>query len=352
MKRENPFTISFGEEPKSMIPRETAVNQVLSAFTSESPSTRVFVITGVRGSGKTVLLSYLEDVFYEKDDWITIELNPNLNLLESLASLLYEKSKTKFHFAQKTFSFSFQGLTFSIKGDKPISNIESLLEELLSSLAKSGKKVLITIDEVTNNSSMRAFTQEFQILVRKHFPVFLLMSGLYENIRSLKNERNLAFLYRAMPLDLTALNLNNIKLSFQKELSLTEDQAIQFSKLTKGYAFAYQLLGYLAFESDAKEINQELLSKFDYYLSDFVYQKIYEDLSARAKEVVKAISQADDKRTETIRNLLNMSSNIFSYYRDLLIRSGVCGSPSYGHLSFRLPRFKEFVLTQMQFEEN
>jgi len=350
MRKENPFTISFGEEPKLMIPRERAVNQVVSAFTSESPSTRVFIITGVRGCGKTVLLSYLEDVFSAKEDWVVVELNPNLNLLESLASLLYEKSKAKFHFAQKSFSFSFKGLTFSLKGDKPISNIESLLEELFSSLAKSKKKVLITIDEVTNSSSMRAFTQEFQILVRKHFPVFLLMTGLYENVRSLKNEKSLTFLYRAMPLDLTALNLNNIKASFQKELSLPEEQAIEFSKLTKGYAFAYQLLGYLAFDANAKKVDEELLHKFDYYLSDFVYQKIYEDLSGRAKEVVKAMSQAEDDRTETIRCLVDMKSNIFSYYRDLLLRSGVCESPSYGHLSFRLPRFKEFVLTQMQFE--
>ncbi len=350
MQKENPFTISFGGKPKLRIPREVAVNQVVSAFTSESPSTRVFIITGVHGCGKTVLLSYLEDVFNSKEDWVVVELNPNLNLLESLASLLYEKSRAKFHFAQKSFSFSFQGLTFSLKGDKPISNIESLLEELFSSLAKSGKKVLITIDEVTNSSSMRAFTQEFQILVRKHFPVFLLMTSLYENIRSLKNEKSLTFLYRAMPLHLTALNLNNIKTSFQKELSLSEEEAIQFSKLTKGYAFAYQLLGYLAFAANAKKVDEELLHKFDYYLSDFVYQKIYEDLPPRAKDVVKAMSQASDDRTETIRRRLDMKSNIFSYYRDLLLRSGVCEAPSYGHLSFRLPRFKEFVLTQMLFE--
>ena len=153
-----------------------------------------------------------------------------------------------------------------------------------------------------------------------------------------------------MPLDLTALNLQNIKTSFQKELSLSEDQAVQFSKLTKGYAFAYQLLGYLAFALNKKEIDDELLEKFDYYLSDFVYQKIYEDLSIRAKEVVKAMCQAPDDKIETIRRSLGMDSNLFSYYRDLLLRSGVCESSSYGRLSFRLPRFKEFVLTQMQFE--
>ncbi len=93
-----------------------------------------------------------------------------------------------------------------------------------------------------------------------------------------------------------------------------------------------------------------MLQKFDYYLSDFVYQKIYEDLSANAKEVVKTMSQAEDDKTETIRRHLHMKSNVFSYYREMLLRSGVCEAPSYGHLSFRLPRFRKFVLTQMQFE--
>lgn len=51
----NPYSISFGMEPKEIIPRPVQKNQILSDFREEDPSVRVYMITGVRGSGKTVL---------------------------------------------------------------------------------------------------------------------------------------------------------------------------------------------------------------------------------------------------------------------------------------------------------
>ena len=49
-------------------------------------------------------------------------------------------------------------------------------------LAKKNKKVIITIDEVTANTDMRIFASQFQIFMRKEYPVYLIMTGLYENI--------------------------------------------------------------------------------------------------------------------------------------------------------------------------
>lgn len=53
---------------------------------------------------------------------------------------------------------------------------------------RAGKHLLIAIDEVTSTEYMRVFAASFQVFLRQNLPVFLLMTGLYENINELQNE--------------------------------------------------------------------------------------------------------------------------------------------------------------------
>ena len=53
----DPFTLSFGKKPLQYISRISQTNQILDTFRSGVPSTQIFMITGVRGSGKTVMMT-------------------------------------------------------------------------------------------------------------------------------------------------------------------------------------------------------------------------------------------------------------------------------------------------------
>ena len=55
---------------------------------------------------------------------------------------------------------------------------ELALEKLLEYAKKINKRVLFTIDEVTNTTYVKQFTSSFQTLMRENYPVFLLMTGL------------------------------------------------------------------------------------------------------------------------------------------------------------------------------
>ena len=44
----------------------------------------MFIITGVRGSGKTVMMTEISQKLRENDQWIVIELNPAIDLLKGL----------------------------------------------------------------------------------------------------------------------------------------------------------------------------------------------------------------------------------------------------------------------------
>ncbi|MEE1108586.1 MAG: ATP-binding protein, partial [Lachnospiraceae bacterium] len=53
----NPFTISFGRQPAQFISRPVETNEIIENFEQEPPSSQVYMLTGVRGSGKTVLMT-------------------------------------------------------------------------------------------------------------------------------------------------------------------------------------------------------------------------------------------------------------------------------------------------------
>ena len=58
MKGENPFTLTFGQKPVEFISRTDQIGKIINTFDMENPSNVVYMIAGVRGSGKTVSLAH------------------------------------------------------------------------------------------------------------------------------------------------------------------------------------------------------------------------------------------------------------------------------------------------------
>lgn len=223
----NPFSTSFGLEPLSYIKRVGEENRIVEDFCSEHPSNYAYLITGVRGSGKTVLLSSISNRLDKEDEWIVIDPGSKSNLLETIASELYENGKMKHLFAKAEFSFSFQGISLTIHRDNPVSSAFSLLKKMLDHVKKKGMRVLITIDEVDNSQDMKNFMQDYQTLIREGYPVMLLMTGFDRNISKLQDNKSLTFLYRAPKIQLGPLSIATIAARYQKYLE--SDQETSFS---------------------------------------------------------------------------------------------------------------------------
>lgn len=77
------------------------------------------------------MLSYIYNYFNNLDNWIVVDLGPKDNLLENIVSELYEVGKMKHIFLKAEFSFSFHGLSFSIKGNEPVSSVNTLRKKCL-----------------------------------------------------------------------------------------------------------------------------------------------------------------------------------------------------------------------------
>lgn len=345
MIQNNPFSISFGREPESLIHRALNENEIIDSFQASNPAYQVCMITGVRGSGKTVSMTTIANYMRQKTEWIVVDLNPELDMIHSLAAELSNYAGLSQMFKEAKINLSFLGLGIEIAGAPPITDVGVALDRMLEYLTKKKKKVLITIDEVSNNQPVRTFTSQFQIYMRKNYSVFLIMTGLYERIYELQNDKTHTFLYRAPKLELKPLNTGMMAASYERYLGISQTEALKMAACTKGYPFAYQVLGYLCFE---KQVTfKKVLSEYDYYLEEYVYEKIWSEISAKDKIVLYAMCESKDGKVENIRKKADMDSNTFTVYRNRLIKKGLLTNSEYGHLDFSLPRFKEFVERKM-----
>ena len=242
----NPYTLSFGKQPYQSIPRTGEVNEVLESFLNEPSTHQAYMITGVRGNGKTVLMTEIRNEIKKYDDWETVELSTSQNLLATLSQTLYEDNRFA-KILRQGGGFQVMGFGVQVNGNKDQTASQIALKDALERLKKHGKKLLVCIDEIIKNDYVKEFASIFQILIRDDLPIYLLMTGLYENISNLMDEKNLTFLYRTPQIRIKPLNLGAIADNYVKNLGVTSKDAEKMASLTKGYSFAFQVLGYFTF---------------------------------------------------------------------------------------------------------
>lgn len=238
-KMQNPFTLSFGKKPLQYISRISQTNQIVETFRSENPANQLFMITGVRGSGKTVMMTNIVSEIKKDEEWLTVELNPTRDMLQSLAAKIYSMPQMNKIFVNAKLDFSAFGLGVSIENAAPVTDIENVLELMLENIKKHNKRLLISVDEVMNCEFVKVFVSSFQIFLRQDYPIFLLMTGLFENIYDLQNDKALTFLYRAPKIMLEPLSFTAVRKHYMDIFELDQREADKMAALTKGYPFAF-----------------------------------------------------------------------------------------------------------------
>lgn len=339
---QNPFTLTFGKSPLEPVERPVQTNEIIDTFTAEPVNQQMFLITGVRGSGKTVMMTEISRKLRTREEWVVIELNPSVDLLQGMVSKLNSNPVCAGIIKSAKIDLSFWGFGVSIEGAAPITDAETAIIAILEKMKKNGKKLLVTIDEVTNNEFMHVFAGSFQIFIRQDLPIFLLATGLYENIDELQNEKNLTFLYRAPKIQMKPLNQQAIIKKYMNIFQIEREQAAQMAELTKGYPFAFQVLGYLTWNNHGNY--QEVLEEYEQYLSEFVYDKIWSELSRKDRVVARGIAETDSGKIKDIREYLGMETNQFNPYRKRLIKKGILSGEMRGYVYFTLPLFEDYVL--------
>ena len=338
---ENPFSLSFGREPALFLGRDAEYQEIVEAFSSTIPVSQTFMITGVRGSGKTALLSRLHHHFGALSNWMVLNLNPERNLLFQARTLLAQELKMS---EVSGFEISTPVGGVGLTGKDRPEDEEILVRNLLRRAADKSRKVLFCIDEVTNNKTVKEFSAAFQIMIREELPVYMLMTGLYDNIENLQNEKSLTFLYRAPKLRLEPLSIAAVSFEYQKVFGTANSAAKRLAELTCGYPYAFQLLGYLYWKS-LNGGQENYMEEYKVKLAENSYEKIWSECSRNDKSILRAMADSDEVevKVQDIRDSLKMTSNTFTTYRVRLMRKGLIKATSHGYIAFALPMFSEFV---------
>jgi len=339
----NPFAINFGKVPSQYISRDILIDEIIEELLSDEVQNQCFMLTGTRGSGKTVTMTAIEKKISEYDDWIIVRLNPTRDMLGGLVAKLYDSRDYLTTFIDKSINLSKFGIGINVESKSPVADIESALEILLKEIKRREKRLLVTVDEVSDTTFMQEFASSFQIMIREELPIYLIMAGLFENIRDLENEKNLTFLYRTPKYEMEPLNLTLISERYRKILNVEQEDAMDMAIMTKGYPFAYQVLGKYLWEDEKHKMNETVLAKVDEALNHYVYGKIWSELSKKDQWFMTFIVQKESMTTAELLEISKQKKNEFSQYRARLRDKGLINVSTHGVISYRLPRFDMFV---------
>ena len=129
---------------------------------------------------------------------------------------------------------------------------------------------------------------------------------------------------------------------YEKLLKVDSDEAKRIEELTKGYAYAYQVLGSLYFCKKESEKLEDIIPDFERILFRDSYDLIWQSLTPAEKEVVKCIYKTKNGKAEDIKALMKKPSN-YTVYRERLINKHLVNTKERGFLQINLPLFDRFI---------
>ena len=353
----NPFNPNFGMVPDVFIDRDEVVKKLVTGLTETGNPYRTTMISGVRGVGKTALLTDVCNEFRKNKHWIVADIPSNGDVMETLIQTIKVKASSELRKALDSiegFSVSVLGVGVSYSSKDSKANYQLMLERMLEKMQDKGMHLLVAIDEATANKEIKLFASIYQIMLRRKFPISLIMTGLPRNISELQNDKVLTFLLRSTRIDLPMLNDVNVQYSYKETfekggIEISQESLRMLTGLTQGYSYAFQLLGYLLWETGAEQITPKIIdSVMDHYETGLfrnAYAKIYEESSHVDREFLCAMAQSDEYPVsfKFISKTMGKEAGYISRYRRRLMDSGIIYAESYGHVSFALPLFGEYI---------
>ena len=354
----NPYNPSFGQKPERFIGRNSIIFEILGALDNYNSPWRTSLLVGVRGSGKTALLTDLKDSVKESDV-LVVSVTPDGQLLNDILSGLYEQMpKTLQGTFKKVSTVSVGGLSVTFDGDQSApeftKNFRYQITRMLEQLKKKKYKVLFLLDESQKHSEdMRIFISTYQHLIREGFDVSLVMAGLPNVISDILNDDVLTFLRRAKQVTLENVAhlavLQEYTEVIKKQFKVTSETVQEAAASTKGYPYLIQLVGYYLWEFLRRGESEEAalqkgLDESKIMMFQNVHKLLYRELSAGDKEFVKAmaIDEGMSKFSDIIERT-GRTKNHVSTYRIRLMDYGYIKAAGYGELEFCVPYTKEFI---------
>jgi hypothetical protein len=343
----NPFNPTFGDVPKIFLrSQDQDYYEQLIEIIENSDFARSIFISGVRGSGKTAFMMKVAQHFANDPSYYYVDLLNKPGMVTNFARLLsYAMGPQASSVLQSINSFGIGNLNISRDTESP--NIDVTIIKLMNQIKKSGKRILVTLDEVDNSAPIKDFVQVFNAMKRQNCPIFLLMTGLPDLILNLQKDDKLTFLLRSDKIEMTPLEKLDIFQAYKRVFKCSSSVATEMFRMTEGYSYAFQLLGYLLYERMQGKIPeradlQRVKSAYQEQLFNNAYQKIFQDLSANDQQYLYAVCGHHD--LGEIAKIMGKSNVYVAQYRRRALERHLIRPAAYGYVDFTLPYFEDYLM--------
>lgn len=380
----NPFAPGAGTPPPALVGREEILENatITLARISDGRPAKSFLLVGLRGVGKTVLLNKIQDIA-EGQGYraVAIEAPENKRLpallIPPLRQVLlaldrYEQVSTQVKRGLrilKAFAASIKitvgeidiGLDIDPEiGTADSGDLEADLPELLVAVAQAAQSrrvpVAIIIDEMQylNEDELSALIMAIHKIAQKQLPLVLIGAGLPQLVGLTGKSKSYAERLFDFP-KIDRLKEQDARNALQEPVrregvSFDDEALTEIIEMTLGYPYFLQEWGYHAwniatFSPIGRDVIRAANVAVVQRLDESFFRVRFDRLTPREKDYLRAMAELGPgpHRSGDIADMLGIHVHSAAPLRSGLIKKGMIYSPAHGDTAFTVPLFDAFM---------
>jgi hypothetical protein len=388
-KVKNPFSPGAGTPPPELAGRQHILDKAHIMFErlKAGRSEKSFLLIGLRGVGKTVLLNEINNLAHlsgyksilieahERKSLAALLLPPLKQLLFQLDRMenISQKVKRGFHVLKSFINgvkMKIQDIEFYLDIDPEVGtadsgDLEADLPALFEAIAEAAMErkvaIAIIIDELQylSEHEMSALIMAIHRIAQKRLPLALIGAGLPQLVGLMGKSKS----YAERLFDFPKIGSLEESDAIAALTAPTKDQGVEITHdalkeiilQTQGYPYFLQEWGYQAWNlaekspidlSTIKKATKESIQRLD----ESFFRVRFDRLTPREKEYLYSLAVLGDgaQRSGDIADKLMVSPQSIAPIRNSLIRKGMIYSPAHGDTDFTVPLFAAFMKRVME----
>jgi AAA ATPase domain len=385
---QNPFSPGAGSPPPELAGRQNILSKSKIALgrLKAGKSEKSFLLVGLRGVGKTVLLNtihrYAQDQGFksilveahEGKSLAALLLPPLRQVLFSLDQMENINQKVKRGLrVLKSFLSSVKMKVNDVEisldidpelGAADSGDLESDLPVLLEAIAEAAQSretaVAIIIDEIQylSEKEFSALIMAIHRISQRQLPLMLVGAGLPQLLglagRSKSYAERLFDYPKVGPLDRADAILAIQEPVKEQGVHFTDEALNEIIFKTEGYPYFLQEWGYNSWNlAKDSEISFEVVQEATYAslqrLDESFFRVRFDRLISSEKRYLRALAEfgSGSHRSADVAEKLKVKPQSVAPVRASLLKKGMIHSPSYGDIEFTVPLFDDFMRREM-----
>lgn len=360
----NPFTPTFGTSPPLLVGRDGDLDDFRDALRSgPGAPERATLVTGLRGTGKTVMLNAYEDVA-GSEGWLVISETATPHLVDRITAEHLPRLLAEHDPEQTASQLTGVSLPGGLGADREVTErhvarpgLRSRLMLLADILGERGGGVLITVDEVhrVGIEDLRALGSTIQHAFRERRNVAFVGAGLPSAVHDLLTDDVSTFLRRADRRHLRTVDRDDVARALRVPVesagrSITPAALDLAVDGTGGYPFMIQLVGlhsWRAASDDAviaRPHAEHGVRQARRKVGQLVHASALADLSAVDRSFLAAMAVDDGpSRIADVAQRLGVTGTYAGQYRIRLLAAEVIETRGHGLVTFTIPGLRDYL---------